>query len=67
MFITSLQLEVDKVVAWSAKAKLTLNSSKCETAFFSLDCAEATWQLNITIDGKHNVLQSSTDLLGCQV
>ena len=52
MIITSLQPEVDKVVAWSAKARLTLNSSKCETAFFSLDCAHAAWQPKITGTGK---------------
>ena len=52
MVVTSLQPEVDKVVAWSDKVRLTLNTSKCETAFFSLDCAEAAWQPNITIDGK---------------
>ena len=41
-----------KVVAWSGKAKLTPSTSKCETAFFNLDCTEAAWQPNITIDGK---------------
>ena len=40
MIIASLQQEVDNVVEWSAKARLTLNSSKCEMAFFCLDCAE---------------------------
>ena len=52
MIVASLQTEVDKVVAWSDKARLTFNSSKYETAFFSLDCAEAAWQPNIPIDGK---------------
>ena len=47
MIVASLQPDVDKVVAWSGKARLTLNTSKCETAFFSLDCAEAAWQPNI--------------------
>ena len=40
MIVASLQPEVDKVVAWSDKAKMTLNTSKYETAFLSLDCAE---------------------------
>ena len=52
MIVTSLQPEVDKVIAWSDKARLTLNTYKCETAFFSLDCAEAAWHTNITIDLK---------------
>ena len=39
MIVASLQPEVDNLVAWSAKARLTLESSKCETAFFSLHCA----------------------------
>ena len=50
MIVLSLQPEVCKQVAWSDKARLTLNISKCEIAFFSLDCAEAAWQPNITID-----------------
>ena len=41
MIMASLQPEVDKVVAWSDKAGLTLNKPKCETVFFSQDCAEA--------------------------
>ena len=52
MIVASSQPEVYKVVAWSDKARLALNTSKCEAAFFSLDCAEAAWQLNVTIDGK---------------
>ena len=50
--MASLQPEVDKVVAWSDKARLTLNKSKCETTFVSQDCAEVARQHNITIDGK---------------
>ena len=42
MILASLLLEVCKVVDWSDKARLTLNISNCDTAFFSLDCAEAT-------------------------
>ena len=49
VIIASLQPEVDKVVAWSAKMRLTLKISKCEMAFFSLDYAEH--QPNIAIDG----------------
>ena len=45
--ISSLQPEVDNVVAWSAR--LTMNAFMCVMAFFSLDCAEAAWQPNITI------------------
>ena len=42
MIVATLQPEFDKVVTRSDKARLTPNTSKCETAFFSLDCAEAT-------------------------
>ena len=52
MIVASLQLEDDKVVTWSDNARMTHNTSKCETTFFSLDCPEAAWQPNITIDGK---------------
>ena len=61
-----LQPEVDKVVFWSDKARLTLSTSKCETAFFNLNCAEAAWQTNITIDEKR-ILQFLADFLGGQV
>ena len=52
MVVASLQPEVDKVVSSSYLARLTHNISKFETAFFRLDCAEAAWQPNVTIDGK---------------
>ena len=52
MIVASQQPEIDKVVAWTAKAKLTLNSSKCETVVYILDCEEALCRPNITIDGK---------------
>ena len=52
MVVASLQPEVDNVVTWSDKAILSLSSSKCEIAYFSLDCAEATCQPNITINWK---------------
>ena len=52
MIVASLPPEIDKVVAWSDKARLTLSTSKCEIVFFNLDCVEAAWQPNITIGGK---------------
>ena len=57
----------DKVDAWTVNARLTLNASMCETAFFSLDCAELSWQPNVTIDWESNVLQWPPDYLGWQV
>ena len=50
--MASLQPEEGRKVAWSDKARIILNTCNCETAFFSLDCAEAAWPPNITIDGK---------------
>ena len=63
MIVAYLQQDADKVVAWSDKAKLTLNKSKCETAYFSLECSEAVWQPSIT----RNVLKSLPGFLGCQI
>ena len=51
IIVASLQPQEDKVVAWSDTARLNHNTSKCETAFFGLDWAEAAWQPNNTIDG----------------
>ena len=64
MIVAYLQPEVDKVVAWSDKARLTLSTSKCETAFFILDCQEAAWQPNITIDGKRMFCNPFTVFMG---
>ena len=64
MIITSLQPEVDKVFVWSDKARLTLSTSKCITAFFSLDCTEAAWQPSITIDGKRTFCNTLSIFLG---
>ena len=63
MIMASLQLEVDKVVAWSAKVRLILNSSKFETTFFSLDCAEAAWQPSFTIDEGCSLIPSLFSLV----
>ena len=52
MIVASIQLEGDKMVVWSDKARLTSNTTKRETAFFSLDRAVAALRPNITIDGK---------------
>ena len=52
MTVASFQPEVDKVVNLSDKARLIHDTSKCETACFSLDYAETAWQTNIIIDGK---------------
>ena len=52
MITSSLEPEVDNLIAWFDKLRLTLSTSKCVTAFFSLDCADAAWQANIIIDGK---------------
>ena len=43
MIMASLQPEVDKVVAWSDRARLTLDTSKCETAW-----TVQTWPVNPT-------------------
>ena len=64
MIVAFLQSEVDKVAAWSDKTRLDLNTSKCETAFFSLDRAEAAWQPNITIDGKRTFCNPFQVFLG---
>ena len=50
VIITSLQPEVDILVDWSAKPRLTINISMCEMAFFNVDDAEVAWQPKITIE-----------------
>ena len=62
--IASLRPKVDKVVALSAKVRLNLDTYKCETDIFSLDCAEASWQPNIIIDGKRMFCNPFPVLLG---
>ena len=42
-----LQSLVDRVAAWSAEWKLTLNPDKCEVCFFSTDTKEANWSPTI--------------------
>ena len=45
-----MQREVDKVVAWSRKSGLTLNTGKCETCLFTPSTAECKWTPDITIE-----------------
>ncbi len=45
---------------WSRCRKLTLNTSKCEVAFFTNNSKEARWQSSVQLDGtqclpSHNV------------
>ena len=44
-----LQKEVDTIADRRVKAKLNLITSRCKTAFFSLDSAESKWQANIVV------------------
>ena len=67
MIVASLQPELDKVVVCSYKVRLTLITSKCVTACFSLECEEAFWQTKIHQWWKEIDLQSLTDFLGCQI
>ena len=59
-----MQAEVDKVVSWSQQARLTLNTAKCEVAFFSLDNADAQWRPQITINGVPTSCTPSPTFLG---
>ena len=59
-----MQADVDKVVSWSQQARLTLNASKCEEAFFNPDSAEAQWRPQITIDGVPPSCTPSPTFLG---
>ena len=43
IIVAFIQPEVDHVDEWPDEARLTFNSSQCETKFFSLDCADAAW------------------------
>ena len=59
-----MQTEVDKVVSWSQQERLTLNTAKCEVAFFSLDNVEAQWRPKITINGVPPSCTPSPTFLG---
>ena len=49
MIVASLPTEVDKVVVWFDKARLTPKSSKFETTFLSQHWSEAVWQTNVIV------------------
>ena len=51
-------------VAWSAMARLTLNLVMCETAFLSLDCAEAARHPSVTTDIRRTLCNSLQIYLG---
>ena len=59
-----MQAEVGKVVSCSLQARLKLNASKCEVAFFSLDNAGAQWRPKITINGVPPSCTHSPTFLG---
>ena len=40
------------VSEWSAKWKMSLNTSKCETTAFTTDPSEASWSPQLTINGQ---------------
>ena len=46
-----LQKNVDRITNWSMEAKLTLNTSKYQMAFFNPNSTESRWQPNIAIPG----------------
>ena len=56
--------EVEKVVQWSKASRLTLNASKCEVTFFSLDSAEARWQPSVPIEERLLSYNPSPTFLG---
>ena len=45
-----MQTEVDKVVAWSRRSGLSLNTGKCETCLFTSSTAEYKWTPDIKIE-----------------
>ena len=57
---------VDMVVEWSAKWKLTLNASKSEVSFFSVNTrtSEVEWKPVITINGEPLEFKPTPRLLG---
>ena len=65
----AIQLKVYTVDAWSAKERLTLNTSKCQTVLFSLDCADP-WIVpgnptSLLMDDECSAIH--TDFHGCLV
>ena len=48
-----MQREEDKVVEWSSRSGLTLNTGKCEACLFTPSTAEYKWSPTLTITGQH--------------
>jgi ribonuclease HI len=55
---------VDVVAEWSQRWKLTLNTEKSQTCFFTNSTKEAKWTPQITIDGKEIPFEKNPRLLG---
>ena len=59
-----VQGAVTAVSDWSRRFKLSLNPSKCQVAFFSVDSREAGWQPVIDIDGRQLPFSANPVFLG---
>ncbi len=47
----AIQEAITIVAEWSRCRKLTLNTSKYEVAFFTINSKEARWQPSVQLDG----------------
>ncbi len=49
---TAMQEAVTRAAEWSRQHKMTLNTEKCEVAFFTCNLHEARWQPTIHLKGQ---------------
>ncbi len=49
---TAMQEAVTRVAEWSRQHKMTLNTEKCEVAFFTSNLHEVRWQPTIHLEGQ---------------
>ncbi len=49
---TAMQEAVTRVAEWSRQHKMTLNTEKCEVAFFTSNLHEARWRPTIRLEGQ---------------
>ena len=62
-----MQTEVDKVVEWSSRSGLTLNTGKCEACLFTPSTAEYKWSPTLTITGQRIKDTQNQRFLGIRI
>lgn len=61
--MAQMQVAINAASEWSA-GKMKLNSLKCETCLFTSDTREASWALQIDLDGQRLRVNPTPKFLG---